>query len=102
MTNYKLHHTDDKYETSNFNPSDFVPEGFEHNETLDFRKKTNYIFEDNNRNVFRVTVKKDAILYGVMFYANNKEKGHSCSFPATDESELADVRNRVLSRVDLN
>jgi len=101
MTNYELHHTDDKYKTSNFNPADFVPEGFSHEETLDFRKTTNYVFEDDSGNVFRMGVKKDSLLFAVSFYANNKEKGHSNSFPAREASECSDVRDRVLERVDL-
>ena len=95
-------HTEAKYETSNVDVSDYVPDGFEHDETLDFHKVTNYIFEDDNGNVFRMSVKKDPILFEVGFYANNTEKGHSNSFPARSEDEMTDVRNRVLNRVGLN
>jgi len=95
-------HTDAQYETSDVDVCELVPEGFEHDETLNFSKVTNYIFEDDNGNVFRMSVQKDTLLFKVGFYANNKEKGHSNSFPAREESELMDVRNRVLSRVDLN
>jgi len=73
-----------------------------HDETLDFHNNVNYIFEDDSGNVFRVGVQKDTFLYKVSIYANNKEKGHSNSFPARESSELRDVRDRVLSRVDLN
>jgi len=95
-------HTADKYETSDVDVCEFVPEGFTHDETLDFSKVTNYIFEDKSGNVFRMSVKKDTFLFEVGFYANNKEKGHSNSFPAREPDEMNDVRDRVLSRVGLN
>jgi hypothetical protein len=95
-------HTEAQYETSDVDVLEFVPDGFTHDETLEFSKVVNYVFEDDNGNVFRMSVQKDTLLFKVAFYANNKEKGHSNSFPARDESELSDVRDRVLSRVDLN
>ena len=95
-------HTDETFATSEVDVNEFVPDGFTHDETLDFNKVTNYVFEDDQGNVFRMSVKKDPVLFEVGFYANNKEKGHSNSFPAREPEEMTDVRDRVLSRVDLN
>ena len=95
-------HTEAQYETSEVDVLAFVPDGFTHDETLDFKKVTNYVFEDDDGNVFRMSVKKDPVLFEVGFYANNKEKGHSNSFPAREPEEMAEVRDRVLSRVGLN
>lgn len=95
-------HTDAKYETSDVDVTEFVPDGFTHDETIDFSRKVNYIFEDESGNVFRVTVGKDTILFDVSFYANNKDKGHSASKPVLERDEMMKVRNNVLETVDLN
>ena len=101
MEAIKATHTDESYTTSDVDVMQYVPARFEHDETLDFKQNVNYIFTDNDDNVFRVTVGKDNFLFTVGFYAKNEEAGVSNAFSARDKDDVMGVRNRVLDAVGL-
>lgn len=96
----ELTHTNEKYTTSDVDPVALVPDGFEHDETIDFRNCVNYIFERvDGDDLVRITVKKDTFLFGVSVHANNKDEGRSRSLPAREPDDVEQVAADVFGDI---
>ena len=99
MTDYP--HKDPEFETSDFDPNQYVPNGFDLDEVIDFKRKVNYIYQERGgEDVWRVSVHKDKMLYTVWLYANNKEAGHSRSIECRSESEVKSAYRELVDHLE--
>lgn len=94
-------HTEGDYATSDVCVADLVPEGFTHDDTLELGRGVNYIFEDEQGNVARISIKMHPQLWGMSVYGNNKSMGVSQAFEVRDPDNLQERRDEVFENLNL-